>query len=161
VPPAGDVTRGEGQSIRRAVAADLPRIVELLIAGALPGAPNTEDSTDADRYQDALEEIQGAGGEVLVVERRGEVVGFCQLLVFRHLQAKGGLCAELESVHVQAEHRGTGIGRALVRAAVDRARALGCYRVQLTSNRQRQDAHRFYESLGFEPSHVGYKLRLD
>jgi GNAT superfamily N-acetyltransferase len=154
------VTPEEGPSIRRAVAADLPRIVELLISGALPGAPNTEDLTDADRYQDALEEIQGAGGEVLVAERRGEVVGFCQLLVFRHLQARGGLCAELESVHVQAEHRGTGIGRALVRGAVDRARDLGCYRVQLTSNRRREEAHRFYESLGFEPTHVGYKMRL-
>jgi GNAT superfamily N-acetyltransferase len=131
------------------------------MSGALPGAPNTEDPTDTDRYQGALEEIQNAGGELLVVERRGEVVGFCQLLVFRHLQAKGGLCAELESVHVHADHRSTGIGGALVRAAVDRARARGCYRVQLTSNRRRADAHRFYESLGFEPTHVGYKMRLD
>jgi GNAT superfamily N-acetyltransferase len=155
------VTPEEGPSIRRAVAADLPRLVELLLSGALPGAPNTEEPTDAGRYRDALEEIQAAGGEVLVAERRGEVVGFSQLLVFRHLQAKGGLCAELESVHVHAGDRGTGVGSALVRAAVDRARALGCYRVQLTSNRQREDAHRFYESLGFEPTHVGYKLRLD
>jgi GNAT superfamily N-acetyltransferase len=155
------VTPEEGPSIRRAVAADLPRIVELLMSGALPGVPTTEDPTDADRYQDALEDIQRAGGEVLVAERRGEVAGFCQLLVFRHLQAKGGLCAELESVHVDADQRGAGIGRALVRAAVDHARALGCYRVQLTSNRRREEAHRFYESLGFEPTHVGYKLRLD
>ena len=83
------------------------------------------------------------GSAVLGAEWRGEVVGFCQLLVFRHLQAKGGLCAELESVHVHSDHRGTGIGRALVRAAVDRARARGCYRVQLTSNRRREDARRF------------------
>jgi GNAT superfamily N-acetyltransferase len=96
-----------------------------------------------------------------VAERRGEVVGVCQLLVFRHLQAKGGLCAELESVHVHPDHRGTGIGGSLVGAAVDRARALGCYRIQLTSNRQRDDAHRFYESLGFAPTHVGYKMRFD
>ena len=131
------------------------------MSGALPGAPDTEDPTEADRYRVALDEIQGAGGEVLVAERSGEVIGFCQLVFFRHLQAKGGLCAELESVHVHAEDRGTGVGRALVRAAVDRARAVGCYRVQLTSNRRREDAHRFYESLGFEPTHVGYKMRLD
>jgi GNAT superfamily N-acetyltransferase len=155
------VTPAEGPSIRRAVAADLPRLVELLMSGALPGAPNDEDPTDADRYQDALEEIRAGGSDVLVAERGGEVVGFCQLLVFRHLQAKGGLCAELESVHVHADERGKGVGGVLVRAAVDRARALGCYRVQLTSNRQREEAHRFYESLGFEPTHVGYKLRLD
>jgi GNAT superfamily N-acetyltransferase len=146
--------------IRRAVAADLPRVVELLVSGALPGAPQAEDAADADPYQAALEDIQGAGGEVLVAERHGEVVAVCQLLVFRHLQARGGLCAELESVHVHPDHRGSGIGRALVGAAVDRARARGCYRVQLTSNRQREDAHRFYESLGFVPTHIGYKMRL-
>jgi GNAT superfamily N-acetyltransferase len=155
------VTPPEGPLIRPAVVTDLPRLVELLVSGALPDAPRAEDLAEAGRYQAALEEIDGTGGEILVAERRGEVVGVCQLLVFRHLQARGGLCAELESVHVHPDHRGSGIGRALVGAAVDRARAKGCYRVQLTSNRQREDAHRFYESLGFAPTHVGYKMRLD
>jgi GNAT superfamily N-acetyltransferase len=155
------VTPAEGLLIRRAVAGDFPRIVELLVSGAVPGALRAEDPADADRYRAALEEIEAAGGEVLVAELGGEVVGVCQLLVFRHLQAKGGLCAELESVHVHPDHRGEGIGHALVGAAVERARAIGCYRVQLTSNRERPDAHRFYESLGFAPTHVGYKMRLD
>jgi GNAT superfamily N-acetyltransferase len=87
-------------------------------------------------------------------------VGVCQLIVFRHLQSRGGLCAELESVHVHPEHRGGGIGAALVGAAVARARELGCYRVQLTSNVARPDAHRFYERLGFVPSHLGFKMLL-
>jgi GNAT superfamily N-acetyltransferase len=90
----------------------------------------------------------------------GEVVGLCQLIVFRHLQSRGGRCAEIESVHVHPDHRGAGIGGALVRRAIERARELGCYRVQLTSNSARTDAHRFYERLGFVPSHVGYKLLL-
>ena len=91
----------------------------------------------------------------------GEVVGVCQLIVFRHLQARGGLCAEVESVHVHPDHRGAGIGAALLHEAMERARALGCYRVQLTSNTARPDAHRFYERLGFVPSHVGFKLLLE
>ena len=62
---------------------------------------------------------------------------------------RGGLCAEIESVHVHPDHRGTGVGGALLRDAIDRARGLGCYRVQLTSNVARPDAHRFYERLGF------------
>src|SRR6516165_10480698 len=86
VAPAADVTPEEGPSIRRAVPTDLPRLVELLMSGALPGAPDTEDPTEADRYRVALDEIQGAGGEVLVAERSGEVIGFCQLVFFRHLQ---------------------------------------------------------------------------
>jgi GNAT superfamily N-acetyltransferase len=80
--------------------------------------------------------------------------------VFRHLHRRGGLCAEIESVHVHPDHRGVDIGSTLVADAVERARAMGCYRVQLTSNRAREDAHRFYERLGFVPSHVGYKLFL-
>lgn len=74
---------------------------------------------------------------------------------------RGGLCAEIESVHVHPDHRGGGVGGALIHDAVARARALGCYRVQLTSNTARPDAHRFYERLGFVPSHIGFKLPLE
>jgi GNAT superfamily N-acetyltransferase len=84
----------------------------------------------------------------------------CQLIVFRHLQACGGLCAEIESVHVHPAHRSHGIGTTLVRAVIQQAWVLGCYRVQLTSNEVRRDAHRFYERLGFTPSHRGFKLTL-
>jgi GNAT superfamily N-acetyltransferase len=112
-------------------------------------------------YRRALHEIESRDGTVLVAELGGEVVAVCQLLVFRHLQTRGGLCAEIESVHVHPEQRGQGIGTSLVREAVARARACGCYRVQLTSNMARPDAHRFYARLGFRPSHVGFKLPLD
>ena len=129
--------------------------------GALPGGGvPTEDATDLAHYADALHEIDRAGGAVLVAELRGEVVGVCQLIVFRHLQRRGGRCAEIESVHVHPDHRGTGVGGALLADAVGRARALGCYRVQLTSNAARADAHRFYQRAGFAPTHVGFKLYL-
>jgi GNAT superfamily N-acetyltransferase len=152
----------EALVIRRGTEADLGRVVELLFLGALPGGPQrTEDPADVGPYATALREIDGAGGAVLVAERGGEVIGVCQLIVFRHLQAGGGLCAEIESVHVHPDHRGSGVGTSLVREAVARARALGCYRVQLTSNARREDAHRFYERLGFSPSHVGFKMLLE
>lgn len=145
--------------IRRAVDADLPRIVELLAGGAVPGEPSPEGG-DIALYRSALREIDEGVGAVLVAQLGGEVVGVCQLIVFRHLHRRGGLCAEIESVHVHAGHHGAGIGTILLGAAVERARALGCYRVQLTSNRARDDAHRFYERLGFLPSHLGFKLLL-
>ena len=99
--------------------------------------------------------ISSSSSTVLVAELGGIVVGTLQLIVFRHLQHNGGLCAELESVHVDSELRSHGIGGVLVEAAVERARALGCYRVQLTSNEQRPDAHRFYERLGFTRAMFG------
>jgi len=150
-----------GLVIRRATGADLGRAVELLVLGALPGGPSRVEDAAAAAYAAALREIDDAGGTVLVAERDGEVIGVCQLIVFRHLQASGGLCAEIESVHVHPDHRGSGVGTALLREAVARARALGCYRVQLTSNARREDAHRFYERLGFSPTHVGFKMLLE
>jgi GNAT superfamily N-acetyltransferase len=161
-----------GLVVRAAEEAELGRIVELFALGAVPGgAPSTEDPDDLGPYRAAWRAIVDGGnggnggngdngGVVLVAVLAGEVVGVCQLIVFRHLQAHGGLCAELESVHVHPDHRGTGVGAALLREAIVRARALGCYRVQLTSNTGRPDAHRFYERLGFVPSHVGFKLLL-
>ena len=147
--------------IRHATEADVSRVVELLVLGALPGIMPDEDPGDAAPYRTALHQIEDAGGAVLVAQSGHTVVGVCQLIVLRHMQHRGGLCGEIESVHVHPDHRGAGVGSALVRAATDHARSLGCYRVQLTSNAARTDAHRFYDRLGFVPSHLGFKLSLE
>ena len=150
------VTRANPQGDRRRLAPDRPALGERFRSGRdLP-----PEGGDIALYRSALHEIENGAGAVLVARLGDEVVGVCQLIVFRHLQRRGGLCAEIESVHVHTDHRGIGIGSTLVAEAIDRARALGCYRIQLTSNRAREDAHRFYERLGFVPSHVGYKLFL-
>jgi len=145
--------------IRQARDGDIPRIVELFVHGSL--VDGKKDPADLAPYRAALAEIAQGGGQVLVAELGDDVVGVCQLIVFRHLQSKGRLCAEVESVHVHPERRGSGIGRVLMEAAITRARELGCYRVQLTSNNARPAAHRFYVALGFEASHQGFKLILD
>ena len=146
--------------VRPATPDDAGDLVELLRAGAL--GPSVEDADHLGPYRSALADIAASpGAEVLVAERDGEVVATCQVLVFRHLQHRGGRCAEIESMHVRPDLRGTGVGGVLLEAAVDIARAVGCYRVQLTSNAARTDAHRFYEHHGFAPSHVGFKRLLD
>jgi GNAT superfamily N-acetyltransferase len=144
--------------VRDATDQDVDRLVELLEHGSLVGGK--EDRSDLSPYLAALSEINQRPGGVLVAEWQGQVVGVCQLIVFRHFQSRGALCAEIESVHVHPDQRGSGIGHILMGAAIDRARALGCYRVQLSSNVARVDAHRFYESLGFTSSHQGFKLAL-
>lgn len=144
------------------VAADdshLPGLVAVLVAGSRE--PAAERPEDLARYADALARVRAAGGEVLVAVDDGEVVGMLEVLALPHVQHAGGTAAELESVHVAASHRGRGVGRRLVEAAVAWAAARGCYRVQLTSHLERTGAHAFYERLGFAPSHVGYKLVLD
>jgi GNAT superfamily N-acetyltransferase len=145
-------------TVRLARPADAPRLAALLAAGSLRG---TEDATDVPAYRSALDDISDApGNDVLVAELDGEVVGVCQLITFRHLQERGGRCAEIESVHVAEGVRSSGIGGALVEAAVAWAAAAGCYRVQLTSHKSRTAAHRFYLRHGFEASHEGFKRYL-
>ena len=144
--------------VRPAMAEDLPRIVELFVHGS--SVAGKEDVSDMAPYQAAFSGIEQGPGGVLVAEAAEVVVGVCQLIVFRHLQSRGGLCAEVESVHVHPDWRGHGIGSTLMRHAIDKASQLGCYRIQLTSNNNRSDAHRFYGALGFEPSHTGFKRLL-
>jgi GNAT superfamily N-acetyltransferase len=153
--------RPRGVRIRSATEDDVSRVADIMNLGSVPGRPPRETPDDPGPYRRALRDIQRGGGKVLVAELDGEVVGVCQLIVFRHLQARGGLCAEIESVHVHPDRRAQGIGTVLVRAAIEQARAAGCYRVQLTSNEVRHDAHRFYERLGFTASHLGFKLALE
>jgi len=145
--------------IRRAQEPDIERLIDLLRLGTL--RPDQEDPDDRDLYARALAEISAAPhNELLVAERDGQVIGTCQVFGVRQFHHRGGLCAEIEGVHVHPDFRGGGIGSALIAHAVEIARTWGCYRVQLTSNKVRTDAHRFYQRLGFTATHEGFKLPL-
>ena len=156
--PAPAAAHRPAVTVRAAGPADAPAVAALLAGGSLRAV---EDPAGGPAYEAALAEIAAdPRSEVLVAEVDGAVAGLCQLIVFRHLQERGGLCAEIESMHVAAPRRSQGIGSVLLEAAVERARAAGCYRVQLTSNKARRDAHRFYARHGFEATHEGFKLYL-
>jgi GNAT superfamily N-acetyltransferase len=152
----------DGLIIRSAEPPDVPRLVELLRAGALDGPDrSTVPGPGLEGFRAGLADIRSTpGNDVLVAEVDGEVVGMCQVIMFRHFHHQGGRCAELESMHVLPRMRSQGVGGRLLEAAVATAEQAGCYRIQLTSNRRRTDAHRFYQRHGFEPSHVGFKRLL-
>lgn len=145
----------EVRPLRRA---EVAAAVAVVLSGSLE--PDAERPDDPDAYWAAALETAERGGAVLVAVEDGAVVGVCQLLLLRHFQHAGGLCAELESVHVRADRRGRGIGGRLLAAAEERARARGCYRIQLTSRAVRADAHRFYEAHGYAATHRGFKKAL-
>jgi len=144
--------------VRPATEEDAPAVARILAAGSR--TPEAEDVERVDDYAAAIARVHAAGGEVLVACANDEVVGVCQVLLLPHVQHRGGLCAEVESVHVREDWRRRGVGRALTGAAESFAVAHGCYRVQLTSHESRAGAHLFYASLGYEPSHVGFKKPL-
>ena len=146
-------------TFRRATAADVPAIVALLADDVL-GAQREQPGDPA--YLAAFEAIAADPHQWLVVAQRdGAVVGTLQLTVIPGLSHRGMSRALVEAVRVAASERGSGLGTSLLEWAVERARELGCGLVQLTSNASRTDAHRFYERLGFEASHTGFKLALN
>jgi GNAT superfamily N-acetyltransferase len=98
--------------------------------------------------------------ELIVADRDGEIVGTCQLTFIPGLSRGGAERMTIEAVRVRADLRGAGIGRRLMTYALDRARSRGCTLAQLTTDKRRTAAHRFYESLGFVASHEGMKLAL-
>jgi GNAT superfamily N-acetyltransferase len=147
--------------LRTAVADDVPALVEMLADDPLGSAREGTVDGDLTAYTDALVLIDADPGELLVVaEDDGEVVGTLQLSLIPGLSLRGGLRAQLEGVRVRNSHRNRGLGAAMVGWAVDEARRRGAGVVQLTSNKRRTDAHRFYERLGFHASHDGFKLPL-
>jgi len=145
-------------TIRRATAADVPAIVGLLADDVL-GARREEPGDPA--YAQAFAAIAADPHQwLMVADAGGEVVGTLQLTVIPGLSHRGTTRAQVEAVRVAASQRGSGLGTRLLEWAVGRSRELGCGVVQLTSNASRTDAHRFYERLGFEASHTGFKLAL-
>lgn len=142
--------------IRRATAGDVPQIVAMLADDPL-GATRERPGDPA--YAKAFEEIDADPRQLLVVaDLDGAVVGTLQLTFVPGLSRLGATRALVEAVRVRADQRGTGLGGRLVRWAVDTARERGAALVQLTTDASRKDAHRFYQRLGFAPTHVGMKL---
>ena len=145
--------------IRRATEDDVPAIVTLLADDEL--GMTRESPDDLVPYLEAFAAIDADHSEFLAVAvRAGEVIGTLQLSMLPGLSRKGALRAQIEGVRVAAATRNSGLGQILIRWAIDEARSRGCVLVQLTSDKARTDAHRFYERLGFMATHEGYKLSL-
>ena len=148
-------------AVRRAVAADLGAIVDMLADDELGRTRERPDRPLIKSYREAFAEIQrDANAELVVLQRDDEVVGTLQLNFLRGLGLQGARRAQIEAVRIKSSLRGRRLGEFLIRWAIDRARAEGCDIVQLTTNLARTDAHRFYERLGFRASHAGMKLTL-
>ena len=137
---------------------DVKSAAQLVRDGSL--SPDAEHPEQTDAYWQAVLETRQRLGEVLVASMGAEVVGVCQVIVFRHFQHTGGWCAELESVHVRSDLRSRGIGALMLARAEEVALERGCYRLQLTSRNVRIDAHRFYLANGFELTSQGFKKLL-
>lgn len=145
--------------MRAATAADVPAIVAMLADDPLGAQRETPE--DLAPYLTAWERLAADPNQHLVVAvREGRVIGTLQLTIIPGLSRRGSIRSIIEAVRVHADERGSGLGTQLIEWAIEESRRQGCQLVQLTSDRTRTDAHRFYERLGFTASHVGFKLQL-
>ncbi|MFJ6168048.1 GNAT family N-acetyltransferase [Micromonospora orduensis] len=144
---------------REAARADLPAVIALLADDVLGKA---RDFTVVDEaYERAFADISAdPRNQLIVAEQDGELVGCLQITYIPGLGRHGAERSLIESVRVRSDRRGQGLGRELMTWAIDQARQRGCALVQLTTDKTRADAHRFYIGLGFVASHEGMKLAL-
>jgi GNAT superfamily N-acetyltransferase len=146
---------------RRATEADVPDIVRLLADDMLGSSRETLEADSLPRYLSAFRAIDADTNQfLLVVDDGSAIVGTLQLSFIAGL-ARGGLKRGLvEAVRVASDRRGEKIGEAMLAWAIEKCRHESCGIIQLTTDKSRTDAHRFYDRLGFEPSHIGYKMML-
>lgn len=149
----------DGGKFRFAKEGDLPSLIQLLQDDVL-GATREEAGVQVS-YEAAWKAIQAdSHHEILVFEREGQVLACAQISFLPNLTFQGAWRAQIEGVRVQKDLRGQGLGRQFLKKLIDIARERDCKIVQLTSNKSRTEALSFYNSLGFEASHEGFKIYL-
>ena len=146
---------------RQAGSGDLHQIVRLLSDDDLGSQRERYDEKLPNTYYMAFEEITAdPNNEIVVAEKNGTVLGCLQITLIPNLTFQGGKRMQVEGVRIDSSLRGQGVGEKLLLWAIERAKAEKCVMVQLTSNKERPDAIRFYEKMGFTCTHEGMKLYL-
>jgi ribosomal protein S18 acetylase RimI-like enzyme len=149
--------------IRKATQKDVPQIVQLLANDELGRQREDFRIPLPNTYLNAFEKINSDQNQELVVllNDSGLVIGTLQLSLIQYLTYQGGIRAQIEAVRVHESYRNKGIGAELIKWAIDRAKFKGAHVVQLTTDKKRGAALKFYEGLGFIASHEGMKLHLE
>ncbi|MEO5493824.1 MAG: GNAT family N-acetyltransferase [Sphingomonas sp.] len=146
---------------RDAAEADLPTIVRLLAEDQIGGRTDDPGEPLDPVYAAAFAAIDADPNQRLIVaEIDGSIVGTMQLSFLPGLLNRGAWRGQIEAVRIAPDQRGKGLGTAMIDWAVEQCRERGCFMAQLTSNNDRVAAHRFYERLGWQKSHAGFKLYL-
>jgi GNAT superfamily N-acetyltransferase len=147
---------------RKAQEKDLSTIIEMLAHDPLGKSREIIRDPLPASYTTAFEKINSdPNQELIVVENeQAEIIGTFQLTYIQYLTYQGGIRAQIEAVRVREDQRGHGVGEKILRWAIQHAKEKGAHLLQLTTDKKRPDAIRFYEKLGFVASHEGMKLHF-
>jgi GNAT superfamily N-acetyltransferase len=158
----GEQARAVTTRIRDAVVADLPRVLELYVALGVISAEEQAGTMPSPAHERAFADVCADPRQrLLVIEADGRIAGTLVLLIVPNISRGGRPYALVENVVVDEGQRGSGYGAELMRYAIAEARRAGCYKIALTSRDEREDAHRFYEGLGFVAASKGFRLPLE
>ena len=146
-------------NIRKAELKDLKSIINLLLDDKLGSKREDISENDYQFYKSAFSRITQDENQLLIVaENEEEIIASLQLSFIQYLTYRGGLRAQIEAVRVNSKYRGQGIGEEIFNWAIVTAKNKGAHLVQLTTDKRRPEALKFYEKLGFKSSHEGMKL---
>jgi len=148
--------------IRKANQADVASIVQLLAADPLGAQRELYQDPLPEKYYSSFEEINSDKNNYLIVaEADKKIIATLQLTIIPYLTYQGGKRALIEAVRVDGTYRNKGLGKQMLQWAISKAQELGCHLIQLTTDKKRPEALKFYKSLGFVSSHEGLKLFLN
>lgn len=147
---------------RQATRADVHEIVKMLANDKLGELREDFQTPLPDTYYTAFENINiDPNQELIVLEnKQGEIIGTMQLSFIQYLTYRGGIRAQIEAVRIREDQRGKGIGEQMFKWAIERAQERKAHLIQLTTDKKRPEALRFYEKLGFKATHEGMKLHF-
>ena len=148
---------------RKATINDVSQIVELLADDELGKTRENFRNPLPNAYLKAFENINADNNQELVVveNENSEIVGTLQLSFIQYLTYQGGIRGQIEAVRIRKDQRGKGLGKQMFEWAIERAKKHNAHVLQLTTDKQRPEAIKFYEKLGFKPSHEGMKMHFD
>lgn len=149
-------------NIRRATEKDISKVIELLADDKLGEKREQNKEPLPDFYMEAFKVINSDKNQELIIveDKNNEIIGTFQLTFIQYMNYCGGLRAQIESVQVRKDKRGLGIGKLMFQWAIKKSKERKAHLLQLTSDKKRPEAIKFYEDLGFIASHEGMKLHL-
>ena len=147
---------------RKANRSDVSEIVKMIANDKLGKLRENFKDPLPEIYYSAFDKITNDDNQELVVleDTNGEVIGTLQLSFIQYLTYQGGIRAQIEAVRIREDQRGKGIGEKMFNWAIQRAKDRKAHLIQLTTDKKRQEALRFYEKLGFKASHEGMKIHF-
>ena len=150
-------------NIRKAAIKDVPYIVSMIADDVLGSTRENYKNPLPESYYQAFENIDADPNQNLMVveNENSEIVGTLQLTFIQYLTYQGGIRAQIEAVRIRKDHRGLGLGKQLFQWAIEKAKAYNAHVLQLTTDKQRPKAVKFYEELGFKATHEGMKMHFN